>query len=136
MNAPTFSADGWIEFAIGGVKSGTFVAGDDHLGILPRLEFYPKGESLNGVLGYAWHLVNSARLFPKTNLTEVIIRAHEEAFSRASSEDPFIVVGWLTSPGGVERSDLFTLICPAGSKTSREWLNMLAARGVEVSFSD
>jgi hypothetical protein len=61
-----------------------------------------------------------------------VLEAHTEMFRNASPDDPYVLVGWLTSHGGVSRSDLFTLISSTGNKSSQEWLDILGQKGVET----
>jgi hypothetical protein len=52
LSGPAFIANGWIEPAVDALRDGQFNAGDDFIGILPKLEFYPAGGSLADVLAY------------------------------------------------------------------------------------
>ena|SRR5665213_1136133 len=134
LSGPAYLADGWIETAVGAAREGGFSAGDDFIGILVHFEFYPIGGSLADMLAFPWSHVNTAKLVPKADLPPAVIEAHADIFRSASKDDPYVVVGWLTSQGGIPRSDLFTLISSTGNKSSQEWLEILRKKGVEVEL--
>jgi hypothetical protein len=106
------------------------------LGPTSVLAFMPTGVPWTEAQYFPWTDVESARIMSRESMPQEAINAHAALFANKGLTDPNVILGWLSGPTGVPRSDLFVLIPIVHLGTSEQWMMLFQTKGAAAVEGD